>query len=69
MPQIVHEYNEKGQHRIVKISDDSTNEASPWADIHSLATLGKMLAHGGSVDQELPLGIFTVRDIPHQVLS
>ncbi len=64
-----HEYNDKGQHRLVKIADDSTNETSPWVDVHTLARLGKVLAHGGSVSEELPLGPFTVKEVFHQVLS
>lgn len=66
---IIHEYNDKGQHRIVQVNPDSTNECSDWVDVHSLAQLGKLLAHGGSVDQHLPPGVFTVREVAHQVLA
>lgn len=66
---LIHEYNDKGQHRIVKVFSDSTNECSSWVDVHNLAKLGKFLAHGGSVDQALPPGIFTIREVAHQVLA
>ena len=67
--QLIHEYNDKGQHRIVRVNTDSTNECSDWVDVHTLAQLGKNLAHGGSVDSALPPGIFTLREVPHQVLA
>ena len=69
MPQLIHEYNDKGQHRLVKVNEDSTNEDSAWVDVHTLAQLEKVLAHAGSVSELLPLGPFVVKEVPHQVLA
>lgn len=66
--QLIHERNDKGQHRIIQLNDDSTSQTGDWTDEHTLATLGKYLANAGAMSADLPVGIFTTKDVPHQVL-
>ena len=65
---LIHEHNPQGQHRIVLVKEDGTNEAGEWAETRVLATKGKWFANA-DVGTPLPPGIFTVREASYQVLE
>lgn len=64
----VHEFNDKGQHRIVTIADDGTNSHGEWVETRHLATHLDLYA-SADPSSGLPAGIFKVREVPHQVLA
>lgn len=65
---IVHELRNEGDHRLVIIKPDGTNIASEWARTTALAQL---LGFFGNNDPSngLPPGVFTVREVAHQILA
>lgn len=65
---LIHEFNSKGQHRIVCMSDDSTNSAGDWAEPHDLAHHLNLHA-SADPSNGLPAGIFTTSEKKHQVLA
>lgn len=65
---LIHEVNKLGEHRIVAVSSDGTNSAGEWAAAHNLATHLDVLANADP-DSGLPLGIFKVKEVAHQVLN
>lgn len=68
MSTLIHEHSSKGYHRLVQFNDNGTSETGEWFPADKLAILGKFLAHAGAVDDNLPLGVFTLKDAVHQVL-
>jgi len=64
----IHEFNSKGQHRIVTICDDGTNSAGEWVAPTDLA---HHLDLHACADPSfgLPAGIFKVKELAHQVLA
>ena len=63
---VVHEVSE-GQHRIVVLQEDGSNEAGQWTDASNVAVNGKYFSITG--ESALPQGVFTVKSVPHQVLT
>lgn len=64
---LVHEGNHEGQHRIVQLNADGTNEVGKWTEAHQIATYGKYFAISG--DSPLPQGVFTTNTVAAQVLG
>ena len=64
---LIHEQLQ-GKHRICRISSDGTNETGNWVHDTELAALGYLRASAGCIDG-LPIGIFTVNERAHQILS
>ena len=65
---LIHETNNTGQHRIVAIATDGTNSNGDWQDVRKLASHLDTFANSDA-DNGLPLGIFKVREVFHQVLG
>lgn len=63
---VVHEVQET-RHRIVVINEDSTNKAGNWVPSTEVAYNDKYYAIMG--ESVLPGGVFTVREVAHQVLA
>lgn len=63
---VIHEV-QATQHRIVIINEDSTNVAGEWVPSTEVAHSDKYFAIMG--ESVLPGGVFTVREVAHQVLS
>lgn len=66
---LIHEVNPEGQHRIVRVNDNGTNDAGDWAEGRDLARLEKWLANATPGIDGLPAGIFTVKGVDYQVLA
>lgn len=64
---LIHEHN-AGQHRIVAMASDGTNSASEWQELRNLCHHLDVVANADP-DNGLPIGIFRVREVPHQVLA
>lgn len=65
---LIHEYNDKGQHRIVAVADDGTNSHGDWAETHQIAQHLDLYACADP-ESGLPAGIFKTREVNHQVLA
>ena len=65
---LIHESNSAGQHRIVAVASDGTNSSGEWQDVRKLAAHLDVFANSDA-DNSLPLGIFKVREVSHQVLG
>lgn len=56
-PQIVHEFNHKGQHRLVLVGEEG-NEVSNWFENHQVGQFHGMLFAGYTQDSPLLGGVF-----------
>lgn len=65
---ILHEMEPTGRHRIVVIRDDGTNSVGDWFPNSEVAHHEGLFANANP-DNGLPAGVFTVREVPHQVLA
>ena len=65
---LIHEHNSAGQHRVVAVASDSTNSTGDWVDERNLAKHLDVYANADA-NNGLPMGIFKVREVPHQVLA
>ena len=65
---LLHEHNDKNQHRIVTICDDGTNKAGEWFPVAEVATFLDLYACADP-NLGLPAGIFKVREVKYQVLA
>lgn len=65
--QVIHE-RALGKHRIL-IIDGPTQQTGPWADISQLAELGGYHACAELNYRGLPVGVFRIAHVQHQVLS
>ena len=70
---VIHEVKPNGQHRIVVIQDDLPIPGE-WAAADELAThepFGKVPAYYANTDfgNDLPGGVFAVKEVAHQVLA
>lgn len=64
---LIHETNE-GQHRLVMLKPDGTNDTGEWVEQRQVAHLNEThFAICG--ESPLPQGVFTVRVIPFQQLG
>ena len=66
---LIHEVNKEGQHRIVCVKDDGTNEVGEWAEGRDLAGLNDWRANTTPGIDGLPAGIFKAKEVPYQVLA
>lgn len=67
LKQVIHE-RAAGKHRIVIINGDS-QQVGPWADNHQLAELNGFQANATMDYRGLPVGVFKIVNVMHQVLS
>ena len=65
--QVIHEINPHGQHRIVVLNPDGTNEQSEWMPVEQVANLGSLFA-SADPSSPLPAHVFTAREVPAQVV-
>ena len=65
---LLHEFNSKGQHRVVAVADDGTNSAGDWAEPHNFAHHLDVHANADPANG-LPAGVFKTREVSHQVLA
>ena len=65
---LIHEFNAKGQHRIVAVADDGTNSTGEWVSTTDFAHHLDLHANADPVNG-LPAGIFKTREASHQVLA
>lgn len=63
---VIHEVLER-QHRIITLHGNGTSEVGSWAGLSEVANQGRNFAVVG--ESVLPQGIFTCREVDHQVLS
>lgn len=63
---IVHEILSR-EHRIVLIQEDGTTDAGKWYPSHEVANHRQYFAVVG--ESVLPQGVFTTKEVDHQVLG
>ena len=66
--QLIHEFNQHGQHRIVILSSDGTNEASEWFGVEQIIHFCGVYATADT-SSGLPPHIFRAASVPCQVVA
>jgi len=65
---VIHEYRGNKQHRIVIIENDRRREG-PWTAFKNFAHLAGFHATTSYWEGQLPVGVFRLNPIPHEVVD
>lgn len=66
-PYVIHEFNEKGQHRLILVQEDG-NKISQWVERHATGQF-EGLFFGGSANYPLMMGVFRQTMVEHRTVS
>jgi hypothetical protein len=64
---VIHEYDNKGNHRIKVISDDNKEAYGRWVGYRNIATCKGFHATTDYFEGTLPVGVFRLNIVPHEV--
>lgn len=66
---VIHEYGHTGAHRIVIIEQDGRRSEGAWSGYRSFAHHRGFYATSPYWEGSLPIGVFRLNPIPHEVLD